>query len=332
MREFRRALAAVTVDVLCEVTTARINFSESIKNLIRAGVEMRRDVILQLLYESLRLFGSGVGRPDLTEFREDILQYAEDHQLITYCDEDVIRKVRAPKNLFISKKKNPEQEIYFPDELTALRQYCVDHPDPYTRCILLESIVGERAGELCPIKVEDIDLDNLQIAIRRTETREYLNGKQKDTVREGTKTEAGERLVSIPETARDFVIELIRIAEETGGEYLFKQEPGRFKERYVGERIRSRQLRRHLKAICEKLGITYKPPHKLRKTYASILREGEIDDQTIIDMMGHVNIGITEQYYMRSRKKASERSQILGQVAESQIPKPSESKKPINKP
>ena len=43
-------------------------------------------------------------------------------------------------------------------------------------------------------------------------------------------------------------------------------------------------------------------------------------------MMGHVNIGITEQYYLRSRKRASERSQILGQVAELQIPKPSAEK------
>ena len=202
----------------------------------------------------------------------------------------------------------------------------MDHPDPYTRCILLETLVGERAGELCAIKVEDVDLANMQICICRTETRAYINGKQKDTVREGAKTDAGSRRISIPETAKDFVDELVRIAENTGGGYLFKQEPGRFKERYVGERIRSRQLRRHLKAICEELGITYKPPHKLRKTYASILREGEIDDQTIIDMMGHVNIGITEQYYLRSRKRASERSQILGQVAELQIPKPSAEK------
>ena len=255
-----------------------------------------------------------------------ILQYAEDHLLITYSDEDVICKVRAPKNGFSCKSKNPEHEIYFSDELADLRQYCVDHPDPYTRCILLETLVGERAGELCAIKVEDVDLANMQICICRTETRAYINGKQKDTVREGAKTDAGSRRISIPETAKDFVDELVRIAENTGGGYLFKQEPGRFKERYVGERIRSRQLRRHLKAICEELGITYKPPHKLRKTYASILREGEIDDQTIIDMMGHVNIGITEQYYLRSRKRASERSQILGQVAELQIPKPSEKK------
>lgn len=92
-----------------------------------------------------------------------ILQYAEDHLLISYSYDDVIRRVRAPKNCYLHPKKNLENEIYFSDELEALRQYCVDHPDPYTRCILLESIVGERAGELCPIMVEDIDLENMQI-------------------------------------------------------------------------------------------------------------------------------------------------------------------------
>lgn len=255
-----------------------------------------------------------------------ILQYAEDHHLINYCDNDVICKVRAPKNGFSCKNKNPEHEIYFSDELADLRQYCVDHPDPYTRCILLETLVGERAGELCAIKVEDVDLANMQICICRTETRAYINGKQKDTVCEGAKTDAGIRRISIPETSKDFVKELVRISEYTGGGYLFKQEPGRFKERYVGERIRSRQLRRHLKAICEELGITYKPPHKLRKTYASILKDSDVDEQTIADMMGHVAFGITEQYYLRSRKRASERSQILGQVAELQIPEPSAKK------
>ena len=193
-----------------------------------------------------------------------------------------------------------------------------------TRCILLESIVGERAGELCPIMVEDIDLESMQISIKRTESRDYVNGRQIDGVHEGTKTDNGLRRISIPETARSFVEELVHIAEESGGGYLFKQEPGRFKDRYAGNRIRSRQLRRHLKEICEEIGITYKPPHKLRKTYASILRENEIDDQTITDMMGHADIKVTQQYYIRSRTRASERSRKLGQIAELQLPKPSE--------
>ena len=78
-----------------------------------------------------------------------ILQYAEDHLLITYSDEDVICKVRAPKNGFSCKSKNPEHEIYFSDELADLRQYCVDHPDPYTRCILLETLVRIFDADIC---------------------------------------------------------------------------------------------------------------------------------------------------------------------------------------
>ena len=172
--------------------------------------------------------------------------------------------------------------------------------------------------------VEDIDLESMQISIKRTESRDYVNGRQIDGVHEGTKTDNGLRRISIPETARSFVEELVHIAEESGGGYLFKQEPGRFKDRYAGNRIRSRQLRRHLKEICEEIGITYKPPHKLRKTYASILRENEIDDQTITDMMGHADIKVTQQYYIRSRTRASERSRKLGQIAELQLPKPFE--------
>ena len=255
-----------------------------------------------------------------------ILQYAEDHHLIDYCDDDVINKVRAPKNSFVKKKKDPQNDVYFSDELAALRQYCVDHPDPYTRCILLETLIGERPGELCSIMVKDVDLANMQIAIRRTETRDYINGRQKDVVREGAKTEAGIRRVSIPATAKPFVEELVRLAEGTDGKYLFTQEPGYFKTRYAGKRIRSRQLRRHLKEICEKIGIIYKPPHKLRKTYASILKDSDIDEQTITDMIGHVDFGITEQYYLRSRKRAPERSQKLGQIKELQLPSPTASK------
>ena len=229
----------------------------------------------------------------------------------------------TPDKQRVTEKVNVELDS---DELAALRQYCVDHPGPCTRCILLETLIGERPGELCSIMVKDVDLANMQIAIRRTETRDYINGRQKDVVREGAKTEAGIRRVSIPATAKPFVEELVRLAEGTDGKYLFTQEPGYFKTRYAGKRIRSRQLRRHLKEICEKIGIIYKPPHKLRKTYASILKDSDIDEQTITDMIGHVDFGITEQYYLRSRKRAPERSQKLGQIKELQLPSPTASK------
>ncbi|MBQ8054063.1 MAG: tyrosine-type recombinase/integrase [Lachnospiraceae bacterium] len=110
--------------------------------------------------------------------------------------------------------------------------------------------------------------------------------------------------------------EIVEIAKRYDGGWLFPQEPGRWKTRYVGNRIRSQQLRRRMKEICEEIGITYKPPHKIRKTYASILRENNVDEQTILDQMGHTTISTTEQHYFRSRRRAAERSKQLGEIGE----------------
>ena len=254
---------------------------------------------------------------------KSVVDYARDLKLINYTSSSVMNDIRIHKGAFLHKKVAVENEIYYADELEAIRSYCIKNPDPYTRCILLESIIGERPGELCAIRVEDINLDNMQISVSSTETRELeggkADGKQKDVVRDRTKTEKGLRDVSIPITAYDFVKELITIANENGGGYLFKQEPGRNSR--VGERIRSRQLRRHLKDICEnELHIPYKPLHKFRKTYASILKSADVDDAIIISQMGHTDIKLTENIYIKDRKRALERSNVLGKIPELQIP------------
>ena len=198
-----------------------------------------------------------------------ILNRAEDEDLITYTADEVISHVRTDVNGFRHTTSSTEDEVYYRDELQALKAYCLSNPDPYTRCILMAIISGERIGECVVLFAEDIDLDEHYILIRRTETQADDTGKQMETVREGAKTQAGIRRVAIPDSALEWVGEIKEIAEKTGGGYLFKQEPGRFKERYVGNRIRASQVRRHLKKICAELNIPYRPPHKFRKTYAS---------------------------------------------------------------
>ena len=47
---------------------------------------------------------------------------------------------------FRHSKHSAEDEVYSPDELQALKSYCLSNPDPYTRCILLAIITGERIG------------------------------------------------------------------------------------------------------------------------------------------------------------------------------------------
>lgn len=245
-----------------------------------------------------------------------ILNCAEDEDLITFTADEVISHVRTDVNGFRHKTSSTEEEVYYPDEYKLLKSYCLSNPGPYTRCILLSMISGERIGECVALLVEDINLEEHYILIRRTETQADETGKQMDTVRKGAKTPKGIRRVVIPDSALEWIREIKEIAEKSGGGYLFKQEPGRFKKRYVGNRIRANQTRRHLKAICAELNIPYRPPHKFRKTYASILKAADINDTMLIEQMGHTNIKITENVYIKDRSRMKEKSRRLGEIDE----------------
>ena len=90
-----------------------------------------------------------------------IIDHAEDEGIISYTSDEVISHVRTDMHGFRHSKHSAEDEVYYPDELQALKAYCLSNPDPYTRCILLAIITGERIGECAALLAEDIDLDDL---------------------------------------------------------------------------------------------------------------------------------------------------------------------------
>ena len=92
-----------------------------------------------------------------------ILNRAEDEDLITYTADEVISHVRTDVNGFRHTTSSTEDEVYYRDELQALKAYCLSNPDPYTRCILMAIISGERIGECVVLFAEDIDLEEIDI-------------------------------------------------------------------------------------------------------------------------------------------------------------------------
>lgn len=104
-------------------------------------------------------------RPTAKEFSrikcvvKGVLQYAEDMGEINFTATDVIDHVRIYKKSFSQKKKDPDTEVYYPDELEILKSYCLSHPNPYTRCIVAAIVLGERIGECAPLKIADVDLE-----------------------------------------------------------------------------------------------------------------------------------------------------------------------------
>lgn len=83
-----------------------------------------------------------------------------------------------------------------------------------------------------------------------------------------------------------------------------------------GERITTNVVRRRLEKINRKLGIKHKSPHKLRKTYASILLDNNLDNNLITSLMGHTDISMTEGHYHRDRKDQDKKNALVSNLVE----------------
>lgn len=73
-----------------------------------------------------------------------------------------------------------------------------------------------------------------------------------------------------------------------------------------------------LNRLCEKINVYHKSPHKIRKTYGSILLDNHIDNVLIVGQMGHTDIVTTENHYHRNRKTLEKKTKILSGIPELQ--------------
>lgn len=112
---------------------------------------------------------------------------------------------------------------------------------------------------------------------------------------EYTKTDAGERRIIVP----TYGMKVIEIAEEvnrynhTSGGYLFNKAGKPIKETAVSYRLRK---------YCKNLGIQYRSPHKIRKTYISALIDDGINIDTIRRLAGHEDEKTTYGSYCYDRR------------------------------
>lgn len=164
---------------------------------------------------------------------------------------------------------------------------------------------GIRVGELVALKHDVFDGNTFKI--RRTETR-FLgeDGKYVYSVKEFPKSEAGVRTVIIPE---DYAWLCSKIKSlNPFGEYIFTDKSGK--------RMTTNCIRRRQERNCKKLGIYKKSPHKIRKTYGTILLDYNIDNRLIMEQMGHTDISCTENYYHRNRRGIEQKSHIISSIPE----------------
>ena len=234
------------------------------------------------------------------------LKRAKRRKLIDLSIESVLNDMDLSDRDFRKVIKEDYEEVFSEEETDKMMAYLQSNLDVKNLGILLIFVTGLRVGELVALKHEDFN-GNI-IKIRRTEVR-YADGhgKHEYCVKEFPKTEAGVRSAIIP---ADFtwLADRLKLINPFG-EYVFTDN---------GKRLTTNTIRRRLTRLCQKLNIYAKSPHKIRKTYGSILIDNNLDARLITDLMGHTNISTTEQHYHRNRKTMIKKAQIIANIPEFQ--------------
>ena len=240
-----------------------------------------------------------------------MLHYGQDYGLISFSADEVFGRVRIQKGQFaqVAGVELPETQVYTDDEMVVLKKYLRQNSDQYNNCLLLIFATGMRIGEAVSLKSADILTDTMQVRVTRTETRYTQSGGKVTKVKEKPKTAAGVRLVSVPETERE-LLETIRAQAERQPWVFCRMDGTHWK------RINASGIRKRLVRVCEKTGVPYRSPHKIRKTVASILLDAGVDGRFVKDNLGHTDLKTTEQSYHKNRRTAREKSKILGSLPE----------------
>lgn len=199
--------------------------------------------------------------------------------------------------------KKDSEEVFDEEETRILMKYFQENQDSLNLILLLLFVTGMRIGEAVALRNEDIG-DNY-INICGTETRYRENGKLIVEVKDFPKTEAGIRTIVVPQNYEWILKKIKRI--NPFGEYVFFEN----KMRFTGDNARNR-----LRAVCKKTGIPYRSPHKIRKTYVSILLDNNMDQRFVLDQVGHASITTSETFYHRNRKNVAQKQELLDKIAE----------------
>ena len=239
---------------------------------------------------------------NMSHIIRDCLNYAES---AGYIEENMFLKIHINPKLFRKvKKKDPSTQVYTEDEQTkileeAWKDFQKDLNDTTPLAVMLAFFIGTRPGETVAIKESDICGNYLNIQRMESGVFETKDGivysRVSVEVVEYTKSEAGERQIIVP----TYGMRVIEIAKEinrynhTNGGYLFNKNGKPIKETAVSWRLQK---------YCNHLGIKYRSPHKIRKTYISALIDDGVNIDTVRRLAGHEDEKTTYGSYCYDRR------------------------------
>ncbi len=238
---------------------------------------------------------------NLTMIPRQILDYAVELKLIPYNPLSLV-KIDRKRMFRKTPKKRSETQVYTRMEQSAMEALAWEDFEkrrhPKNQLVPLAMVfqfqTGLRIGELCAVKHEDLYGDIL--IVRRM----YRYG-SKDVI-DDTKGTFGEREVILTDMAKTVIQKITQRKHELGieNEYLFSlnEKPASYDA-----------LKKLYPNYCRKIDIISKSSHKARKTYISALIDGNVNINTIREMVGHNDERTTLNCYCYDRNTDAERKE-----------------------
>lgn len=170
-------------------------------------------------------------------------------------------------------------------------------------CLCMNFYLGLRIGELAALTFEDFDFNLGVVRIRKTESKSYNrdeNGQKLGTmvykVTESCKTVYSVREVPLLPEVYAIYDKIKRNHERCKYDSPYLCYDGT-------DTILVRQLDRALHRLCGLCGVPYFNSHQIRKTFITVMHFAGVPTRAISDIVGHSEIGTTENCYILSYDK-----------------------------
>lgn len=229
-----------------------------------------------------------------------VFKYAKRYHYTDFSVSSFFKDFQISKSAF---KKGSERKayIYSKQEREELYGYFMSNPTIEHLGLALMCLTGLRVGELAALKLED-NIGSCKLYIHRTETRVETESGRRIVVQDTAKMGHDDTVI-IPKAAQR-IIDITKMRTHDD-EYLFSKN---------GSRVTARSYRRYLEKACKEVGIRYRPPHQMRKTYASILLSEGVDEAIVKKEMRHTDISTTRAYYQYITESDKEEKDIIDRI------------------
>lgn len=219
-------------------------------------------------------------------------------------------------------EKTVEEEVFFEDEETATVQECFKMFQSTNNTIylgiILNFLLGLRAGELITCKFSDFHFDEKILHLCRSEVRNYSeDGLHRNgfNVNSNLKKHVRYRNVIIGKEVQKLV-EMINQTNISNGypdsEWLFIDKKG--------NRKNSKAIQTALARVNSHNNTIQKSNHKIRKTVISnLINSSQFSIVEVRDFAGHKDVKTTLKYYGRNTTKPEDSSIVVDAVLGSKI-------------